>query len=929
MATTSTTTTPAPKRLSAQFQVLKTATQIKLRELNAHEHKLHAHYAQLLRSVGVDEDDLARLDAKPSDRDVLEKLYEGVKDLQIVQSAVHPDLEDVGGLVDFAESDPWTTQQVVKQRTQQLLREIRQRRSLWRHNKLLGTLLKESLEETQQEQEHDTEWTTLDTEKQTLAELNKDDTQQRLESYFFVTSGVSEDDVYKFLEDKVFQRREHFTEQMWDALQRELSTVRNSMRHTSEQFLKKTKVTDAEVKECIDLLLRDRHAFSDDVVAFLLDVKRSSQTQEELAHVITIELSNLSEFAWPAEGVPVHFKRGMNGRFRCHLQEEAVTLLLFQYVGLTWAKLVKRVFTPLLQKLIPNGRLPADSVEAYRRELQAEFTLAALDTSGSASGYGEDDAGEGYDGSSGSASKQDILRLLCTEARMQHILQDPESRLAPATITAVTTDLEFFGPSVSHEAVQACLRFFGVTDDMRRILANYMNIPLVFPGFSAPKKMIRGVSVGRMMSMFVAEVVLFVMDYSVRASTGIHLFRRHDDIIFYSDSEDKAVAAWEVMQEWAKVAGLKFNEEKSGSVRLNGSLSSSESASDETNFDLAPLPARPIQWGLLELRPNATVAISQDKVMAFAEEMVDRLRAAKSVFGWINVYNKYMFFFLRNFGGVSPVFGMTHADAMVETVQKIHKQAFSKSNGDVLVYLRDRIASGHAAEAGLEQIPAAWAQWPLELGGLGLYNPFLALWAQKKSLYDFLVTFHSRHEETWSKKKKDWPWREPFTTSQRDLLSEYKQFVEKVNESRLKTVYETTNTMDWFLYTKSEDAPDNNRPREARERKEKFGDSFEVRTLEEYLKVVNVAPKSFLRDEFKQCVGEATTSPPTGNKSSTQEKAEGLLDGAKVSTAYWKWNAFMFSAQVMEEFGTLSFFTRELLPAQLIDTIKKTTVSWE
>ncbi|KAJ0407340.1 hypothetical protein P43SY_004768 [Pythium insidiosum] len=992
-----------PTRRAMQFQVLKTATQIKLRELNAHERKLHAHYTALLRQAGLvdaaadgaatstDGAGASGLSEAASEarRRSLHTLYDGVKKLRVVQSALHPSLEDVGGLVNFAQCDPWSTQAAVDLRKEQLLREIRQRRSLWRHNKLLGALLREALVDTEQQQrtqnDDDSAWEPVgpsdgepsaDGREGPLAELTKEETQRRLEGYFF-TSAVdsarakTEDEVYAYLETQVFQRRPEYSEDVWQRLHKRLSETRNAMASVSKQFLEQRVSVDArDVAHCIKLLLRDRQAFNDGVVAFLLDTQRSEQTQQELAHVLTIELSNLQDFAWPAEGVPVNFQRGINGRFRCHLQEEAVTLLLFQFVGLRWAEAVTQHLSPLLDTLRDRrDNVVTDSVEGVRRALEEQYTLIALDAN---TAYDEDRADA--DKKQTPTTKQDLLRLLCAEARYQGVMQDPDASGPRPSITAVTTDLEFFGPSVSHEAILACLRFFGVSDAMRTVFRRYMRIPLAFPGCDAPKCMERGVSIGRWMSLFLAEVVLFVLDFSVRASTrgAVRLLRRHDDIIFYSDDEAAVVKAWATMQEWAAIAGLRFNMDKSGGVRLRWSPSSTSTPTSSTDAEPLPseLPSTPIRWGLLELQPDATVRLCEDKAHAFATEMADRLRHAPSVFRWISVYNKYVTFFLRNFGSVSPVHGFSHVELLLDALRDIHRRVFPVTGGDVVASLRERIAQQCDAEMAdeVQRIPAAWLLWPLELGGLGLYNPFLSVWALKWALYSYLEGYHVRSAEPWPEEKAEWPWREPFTTVIKDILTMYRTFAERVQKEAaskrgregdedddyeddeeekgktgarklprnpLKPLFQSTSSDMWFLFTKSPEIDDLDR--QSGRSKEKWDRSFELRSMQEFLDTM--AHSGFMRrlgTEFEQCIRQvdATLAPPTHlmpSPSPALKDAISLIESQDAPTAvasYWKWVAFVYSSQVMEEFGTVSFFSRELLPAQLIDTIKKETVSW-
>ncbi|KDO19395.1 hypothetical protein SPRG_21502 [Saprolegnia parasitica CBS 223.65] len=811
-----------------KHQVLQTATKIKLRELNAHEQRLRSHYAALLAAANH---------AEAPMRDQLEALYAGVKDLQVVQTPLHPDLDHMGALADFAKSDVWTTAQAVAQHRSSLLKEIDQRQSLWRHNKLLGALLHESLAEE-------------------LAPV-----------------------------DAEWEARAEYGREKWVRVRDALSSVRIELSEFSEAFRLRAKVSSADVVEASTLLLRDAATLADD-----------------LADVLTIELGNLTEFAWPVDGVAVKFKRGISGRYRCHLQEDAVSLLLFQHVGMVWGSKIREQMATLLHALEPTARPARGSVDATRKELRDVFTLAALNTS---SGSYDEVSGEVKSGFAG-ASKLDLLRMLSAEAQYQTAFT-PENEAK--SLTAVTTDLAFFGPSISHTAVLGCLRFFGVDETTRGILTRYMQLPLVFPGATSPRTMQRGLSVGRAMTMFLSEVILFVMDFSVRSTTGIHLFRRHDDIIFFDADGDKAAAAWRAMQAWNDVAGLSFNVEKSGSVLLSSALSGVHAAP-------APLPSTPIRWGLLELQSDATVRILDDKVDAFALELRDRLAAAPSVFRWINVYNKYMVFFVRNFGSVSPVFGLSHADAVAETLRRVHRKVFP--NGNVLAALQARIVQRHPGLLG-ETLPAAWAQWPLTLGGLGLHNPFLVVWSLRRALLDHLESYHTRVHEPWPKERSHWQWRAAFSTEAMRLRERYNVFEETIERDGLEAAFETVELADLRQFTT---LPGHETT---------FDAKYRVRSLPEVLKRAGANETPHLKNEYAACLSQVTETSPNNAAwwlTSTGSAVSGQLLTANKLQPYWYWLAQLYSDQFSAEFGTVAFFSRELLPSQLIETIEKTAVSW-
>ncbi|KUF94853.1 hypothetical protein AM588_10008018 [Phytophthora nicotianae] len=919
------------KPANAHFQLLKVSTQIKLGELTKHERKLETHYTELLTKTGLAKGNAAASTSAKQSREQLGDLYEGVKDLQVVQTYVHEGLEGIGELVEFAAADPWSTETVVEQRKQQILREIRQRRSLWQHNKLMGELLMESLVETEHDQEDgelvraqdsEPEATTVGGEignKEPLAKLTREETQQRLESYFFENSGVSEDDVFEFLKTEVFQEREEFSKAKTQCQQEALHLARSRLGQFGDSMLRgDSPVTEQDVSSCVAALLKDKAFLNPDVVMLFTDAQRNKQIMKELSHVLTIELSNVSDWRWPEEGVRVDIQRGMNGRFRCMLQEEAITLLLFQYIGLKWSIEMKAVLRNLLDSLSDKPFMTGtSSVESVRADMMRRFQLFALPNSMKDAGrspYDEDDDSESDDDDDedDKGNKQDIIRRVLVEAHLQRTLTVEGKKSSP--LVAVTTDLEFFGPSVSHEAVFAILRFLGVHDDMISVFRQYTRIPLLFPGFTKPRIMQRGLPVSRMMTMFLAEMKLFVMDYLVLVSSGIFLYRSHDDICFFDADESKVLQAWSEMQRYAQQVGLKFNEEKSGSIRIYAG-----SNHTEAEVASAPLPVTPIRWGLLELRSNGSVRICQDEVELFATEMADRLAAATSTFGWINVYNKYMFFFLRNFGNPSPIFGLRHVEEVLSTLRRIHTLVFPKTNGDALGYIREQIRRGRQGPS--PSMSAAWLHWPLNDGGLGLCSPFLAIWGTRESLYTYLMDFHTRTDCEWPKLKKNWEWQSPFSTVFEELKQKYDLFAERVGSEGCKWI-EDCSANERFMFMTSSKFSDKHRNYGRSE--PEFDDTFTLREFDEFVSLLANACDTKLSAEFSVLLSEADECDPPLSR----QEAEKMFSSDHASGCMWEWVRYIYGAQVMEEFGTLSFFSRELLPAQLIESIKKKTVTW-
>lgn len=353
-----------------------------------------------------------------------------------MQTNVHTELEGIKELVEFASADPWTAARVVQERTESILREVGQKRALWRHNKLLSALLMAALDEAEQAQTHKSavvaeeagrmsddagsDFVAVD-DADPLMCLTKDETQARLESFFLQThDDVTEASVHEFLETRVFAPRASFSKQMTMRVELALNGVRYVLREFAESFRQEV-VPEDNVAMCVRGMLCDKGGFSDDVVAFLTDVQSNDDLQAEFAHVLTIQLSNLDEFAWPATGVPVEIKRGMNSRFRRHLQQEALTALLFIYIGTVWAAELQHACTLLLKALESDDAVRKGSITHTRKAMVDKFRLSALlwSLGGTRQTYDKssnDTSNNAKDDASKPINKQDIVRLVYTEA---------------------------------------------------------------------------------------------------------------------------------------------------------------------------------------------------------------------------------------------------------------------------------------------------------------------------------------------------------------------------------------------------------------------------------------------------------------------------------------------------------------------------------
>jgi hypothetical protein len=97
----------------------------------------------------------------------------------------------------------------------------------------------------------------------------------------------------------------------------------------------------------------------------------------------------------------------------------------------------------------------------------------------------------------------------------------------------------------------------------------------------------------------IGELVLFIMDLTVNKDSGMLLYRLHDDLWLCGDPAQCATA-WKTMEQFAKITGLEFNLNKTGSVYLSGN----EKGRDQTIA--STLPSGPVTVGFLTLDPKTS-----------------------------------------------------------------------------------------------------------------------------------------------------------------------------------------------------------------------------------------------------------------------------------------------------------------------------------
>ena len=520
---------------------------------------------------------------------------------------------------------------------------------------------------------------------------------------------------------------------------------------------------------------------------------------DEVASVLTMRLASLRSWSWPKTGLPIEMRRHLNGKYRAFTDPDILDALFLQFIGVSWQCEFKRVFKgmfggkgwnrafePLSKDEIDRRRVyfgeytNSSSLEAERHRMrEMHFLVSQLPrTVESNPTYDDsvdsaDDSADTENGVSSTAIKQMLLHMMVTECYLNKTLHGRH--------TVVRTDLEWFGPSLPHDSIITLLAFFGVSQDWLNFFKAYLKAPMCFKDDPTGEIRVRerGTPISFALSALCGEVILFGMDFAVnQRAGGLFLYRIHDDLWFWDSEPEKCVAAWEEMNTYAALVGLKFNASKTGSACVG----------DEVN---PGLPGGDIRWGFLKFDSSQSrFIIDQQDVDTHIVELRRQLSATKSVFGWVNAYNKYMAFFVRNFGGrPAKCFGRVHVDDMIDTLAKIQKELFTldRAEGGAVGHLRDIIRERFE----VHDLPQGYFYFPISSGGLELRNPMIELFAMRTEVSpDPDTTFTVEMEkdyETYCALKEKW---EQSDLSQRfystkDFLS-YDQYVSR-RETRLQS----------------------------------------------------------------------------------------------------------------------------------------------
>ncbi|KAF5329800.1 hypothetical protein D9619_009071 [Psilocybe cf. subviscida] len=533
-----------------------------------------------------------------------------------------------------------------------------------------------------------------------------------------------------------------------------LKDLRKEMKKESLN-LQRRKVNADEVKTIIRGLLITG-LMDEEKRTTLKAFEENANIMKEIASVLNMRVAGLDTWVWPTEGISFEFRRHMNGKYRAFADPDIIDALLLHYIGMQWQVLIKKALRKVFEskawkraeppshkvnmfrKLQLRGDDGSQSIEAQRRNMQRNdfFLTQMADTVNTAKVYDDNVDGSDNDGSNNGPVdiKQKLLHMMTTECYLNTELH--------GTHAAVCSDFEWFGPSLPHSSILTILEFLGMSKPWLSFYKAFLAAPVRFAGDTDARIRTCGTPFNYSLSLVCGEAIMFFMDFTVnQRAEGLFLYRMHDDLWLWDAKVDKVAAGWTEMQKYAALVGLRFNEKKTGSAYIG-----------PTTNTVARLPAGEILWGFLKFDAAASrFRLNQEDVDLHIVEMRRQLASTKSLFGWVNAYNKYMAFFLRNFGGVpANCFGHEHIVDTVDTLARIQRELFPEGGGAV-----GSLKKALADRFGITDLPEGYFYFPISSGGLELRNVMLELLALERRGKPLIVQANALNVSTTSATDKE------------------------------------------------------------------------------------------------------------------------------------------------------------------------------
>lgn len=574
------------------------------------------------------------------------------------------------------------------------------------------------------------------------------------------------DKIVEFLDD-LFQSGPRYkeddtsVEELADLRTTLLRRMRSSIFHGSKGAIQ---VNVATVKAAIKAILSADQLNSEKRRA-MIDLSGRENVLSEIADILKIDLklAAIERWSWGDSPIKAQMRKAINGKYRVYMDIELLDSILIQCIGQSVSVQISRALTKAwipevasvwkakkdedriaaIKSHIPNfcDQTTLNSVSEMRNDIyQRIFFSPRLPTSmtDGNSGVGRyDDDGSDTDDEQHKSNltelqyggapnvfnlKTDILRVCSADMAVQ--------KIAHGQFCLLQSDFEWFGPSLPHSTLITIMEYFRFPKELVQFTKSFLNMNLKFEEDGADGAVLTrktGIPVSFQLTDGISELLLFVLDFAVNQRTGgAHLYRNHDDLWFWGQPSQCAVA-WETICEFTKVMGMQLNKDKTACAHaVDKSNPRFQPASKD---ELARLPANEVKWGFLLFdEDNWEWTANKTAIKDHMDELRFQLKTRTSVMSHIQAYNAYIKNFLpNNFGPVVVGLGDGHPVMVLEALQYAQNYLYRRdsgaySSGSVASHVRKTIQDRFGDDE-MGPVPDCFLYLGVEYGGLGLANP--------------------------------------------------------------------------------------------------------------------------------------------------------------------------------------------------------------
>lgn len=894
------------------FSTLHHVTERKLNKLAAHRDKFEADKKTILTQVSAASDRQAKVQA----------LLDGFQLYGITASNADVSIRNLERFIHQAKHDPSVSASLLRDWQSKLEHELDVISVKYEYAALFGRLVTEWIESSNPQaavsganNPGSDSGSEMSEDFDHVGRKEMHEQRSEWEKYAFTEKKVDQSKIEAYL-NEIFGTTLQAKKIKKSPLQNLRQSMKNVMDFKSELSTPKPKRTDDPVlqnilsgehrftveklKSCIrGVLMSD--LFTGEKRQSLVDLESRPAVLSEMVDVLNMDLDGLDTWKWEPAPVPLSMRRQLNGKYRVYMDEEIHQAILLHFVGKTWAVAMKKAFTTFYHSgawtqspyrvmgqkarkrreyYVHGSTNQSTTVRNHRRETyQEKYFMTQLPDNDfeDIRDYAADEDDDVFVGTRDSplATKQSMLRLVTTEMLLNTKVY--------GEFTVVQSDFKWFGPSIPHDTMFAVLKFFGVPGKWLRFFKTFLEAPVVFAqdGVAAQAHARKcGIPMSHILSDSLGEAVLFCLDFAVNKRTeGANIYRFHDDLWFWGQ-ESTCISAWNAMQEFSSIMGLELNKEKTGAALIVANK-------DNARPVPAALPQGTIKWGFLNLDAEAgRWVIDRAQVDEHIEELRRQLAACRSVMAWVQAWNSYVDrFFSTNFGQPANCFGRQHNDMIINTFEHIQRSLFTDtSTPNVTDHLRGMLKERFGTD---DSVPDGFFYFPIELGGLGLRNPFISVFATHKKSF-----------------------RDPGERIDRAFEDEQEEY------ERLKERWDTGDDRPKrSKYAPAPLAMDSGTETDA-------DDPF--MSVEEYTRY---------REQVSVHLHMAYTNllecPPEERVESSTELEGDLRKGGLDQSPYWLWIYNLYAGDMKQRFGGLQLGERDLLPVGLVGVLKSEKVRWE